>query len=351
MRVAIVDYQVAFIHGGAEMLVSRLVEAVRGHGHDVEVVRIPLNPRDPRDVERAMEFGLAEDLGRYIATPDIVIGLRFPGYLVQHPDKRVWLLHQLRQYYEYYEQTRSAGNAEHAAHVERVRKRMEVADREALAGASRLWAQSVRIARRLQQYNGIFPPPLYPPLPSEEGFYGGRQERYIFAPSRLERHKRQWLLIEAMRHVKSDVKVVISGDGGAWSDYRRQVEEAGLSGRVLMTGRLPHGQQAAWYANCLAVFFCPEDEDYGFVTLEAMLSGKPVITARDSGATLEFVTDGENGWVVEPAPEVIAQRIDAIAAAPARAREMGAAGRERYRKLDLTWERTAGVLLQKEKSA
>jgi glycosyltransferase involved in cell wall biosynthesis len=348
MRVAIVDSQVSFIHGGAEMLTTRLAGAMRALGHDVDIVRLPLNPADPRDIERVMDFSLGEDLSRWIAAPDVVVALRFPGYLVQHPDKRVWLLHQLRQYYEYYEQTRAAGNAQA---VQALRDRLVQVDREALSGAARLWAQSARIADRLNQFNGLRPPPLYPPLPTDAGLYCGKQERYVFAPSRLERHKRQWLLIEAMRHVKSDVKAIIGGEGGAWADYRRMIEEYGLGDRVLLCGRLAHDVQAAWYANSLAVFFGPEDEDYGFVTLEAMASGKPVITCRDSGATLEFVDDDVNGAVVEADARMVADRIDALAGDPARARAMGMAGRERYRNLDLTWERTASVLIERGNNA
>jgi glycosyltransferase involved in cell wall biosynthesis len=345
MRVAIVDSQVSFFHGGAEMLVAKLADAMRAQGHDVAIVRIPLNPADPRDIERVIDFSLGENLARWIAVPDVVVGLRFPGYLVQHPDKRVWLLHQLRQYYEYYEETRAQGNA---PAVEALRKRLIEVDRKALSEASRLWAQSVRIAERLHQYNGIKPPALYPPLPREDGFYRGRQERYIFAPSRLERHKRQWLLIEAMRHVRSGVKAIIGGEGGAFAQYRELIERYGLQDRILLTGRLPHEVQATWYANSLAVFFGPEDEDYGFVTLEAMLSGKPVITCRDSGATLEFVDDGVNGFIVDPDPGAVADRIDALAGDTKHASDIGMAGYDRYRKLDLTWDKTASILLERK---
>ena len=330
------------------MLATRLAEATRAHGHDVELVRLPLNPAYPSDIARVIDFSLGEDLARWIAAPDIVLALRFPGYLVQHPDKRVWLLHQLRQYYEYYEQTRAAGNAQE---VGALRERLVEVDRSALSGASRLWAMSKRISQRLEHYNGIKSTHLYPPLPTEEGFYRGRQERYIFAPSRLERHKRQWLLIEAMAHVRSGIKAVIGGEGGPYADYQGLIERQGLQDKVMLCGRLPHDVQAAWYANCLAVFFGPEDEDYGFITLEAMLSGKPVVTCRDSGATLEFVDDGSNGCVVDPDPKRIAERIDWLAGNPARSREMGMAGYDRYRKLDLTWERTASVLLQRRDMA
>jgi glycosyltransferase involved in cell wall biosynthesis len=345
MRVAIADSQVAFLHGGAESLTTRLADAVRALGHDVEVLRFPFNPARPADLGRVLDFCSGEDLGRYIAAPDVVVALRFPAYLVQHPDKRVWLLHQLRQYYEYYEETRAHANG---ADTESFRARLVEADTRALSGASRLYAQSRRIAARLRDATGVEAPAvLYPPLPSEVGFYSGRQERYVFAPSRLERHKRQDLLIDALAYVTADVKAVIGGEGGGYETYRRKIETLGLGDRVLLTGRLPHEVQAAWYANALAVFFGPHDEDYGFVTLEAMLSGKPVITCHDSGATLEFVDDGMNGFVTAADPREIAARIDELAARPARAAEMGAAGRERYLALGLTWERTAATLIDK----
>jgi glycosyltransferase involved in cell wall biosynthesis len=344
MRVAVIDSQVAFFHGGAEMLAARLAEAFRALGHDVESVRIPFNPATPADIARAMDFAQAEDASRWIAAPDVVVPLRFPAYLVRHPRKHVWLLHQLRQYYEYYGETRAAGNA---AEVEALRPRIVEADRAALAQAATLHPMSRRIAQRLESANGVAAAaPLYPPLPREDGFYNGAQERYVFAPSRLEKHKRQGLLIEAMAHVKSDVKAVIGGEGGAYTDYARRIAELGLGERVLLTGKLSHEVMAAWYANALAVFFGPEDEDYGYITLEAMLSGKPVLTCTDSGGPLDFVRDGDTGYVVPPDPARIAERIDELAAQPKRARDMGEAGAQAYRKLDLSWERTAQRLLE-----
>lgn len=344
MRVAIVDSQVAFFHGGAEMLTARLADAVRALGHDVEIVRLPFNPASPRDIRRVIDFSLDEDIGRWIASPDVVVALRFPAYLVQHPDKRVWLLHQLRQYYEFYEQTLSGGNAQDVAAL---RERLVNVDQASLSGASRLWTLSKRVAKRLEENNGVKAPALYSPLPIDMGFYCGRQENYVFAPSRLEKTKRQWLLIEAMRHVKSDVKAVIGGDGGAYAEYAKLIEDYGLQDRVLLSARLPQEVLTAWYANCLAVFFGPQDEDYGYITLEAMASGKPVITCKDSGGTLEFVDDGVNGCVVDANPQAIADRIDELAGNSGRARDLGAAGLERYRKLDLTWERTATTLLER----
>jgi glycosyltransferase involved in cell wall biosynthesis len=352
MRVAVIDSQVAFFHGGAEMLAAKLVQAVRELGHDVELVRIPFNPAEPRDILRAIDFASGADLDRWIARPDVVIGLRFPGYLVRHGEKRVWLLHQLRQYYEYYEKTAAEGSADGVAEasvggVAEAREAVARADREALSAAKVLRPQSRRIAERLEQWNGVrAQPPLYPPLPRDDGFFTGGQERYIYCPSRLERHKRQSLLIEAMTHVRGDVKAIIAGEGGAYYAYLEQVERLGLRDRVLLCGKVSHEVHATWYAHSLGVFFGPDDEDYGFVTLEAMLSGKPVITCTDSGAPLEFVRDGVEGFVIQPDARALAACIEKLAADPKRARDMGMAGQAAYRALGLDWKTTAQALLE-----
>ena len=51
----------------------------------------------------------------------------------------------------------------------------------------------------------------------------------------------------------------------------------------------------------------PWDEDYGYVSLEAMLSSKAVVTCSDSGGPLEFVEDRLNGLVCEPGPAAVAE--------------------------------------------
>ncbi len=77
------------------------------------------------------------------------------------------------------------------------------------------------------------------------------------------------------------------------------------------------------YAHASAVFFGPLDEDYGYVTLEAMLSSKPVITCRDSGGPLEFVVNNETGYVTEPEPEEIAAALEKLMGDAALAKRWG----------------------------
>jgi glycosyltransferase involved in cell wall biosynthesis len=94
------------------------------------------------------------------------------------------------------------------------------------------------------------------------------------------------------------------------------------------------------------VFFGPFDEDYGYVTLEAMLSHKPVITCTDSGGPLEFVEHGRTGFVVEPEPHAIAEVLDQLYRDKDRARIMGDAGYELYQSKDISWEKVVEALLR-----
>ena len=90
------------------------------------------------------------------------------------------------------------------------------------------------------------------------------------------------------------------------------------------------------YRDALAVVYPPYDEDFGYVTLEAFLARKPVVTATDSGGPNEFVADGVNGFVCAPEPDAIAAAINRLAADRQRARSLGDAGYDRAR--TITWD-------------
>ena len=81
----------------------------------------------------------------------------------------------------------------------------------------------------------------------------------------------------------------------------------------------------------------------GLITLEAMKSGKPVLTVSDAGGVTEFVRDGINGRVVAPDAESLAIAIDAMMADAATANDMGDAARATGD--DVSWKRTVDALL------
>jgi glycosyltransferase involved in cell wall biosynthesis len=84
------------------------------------------------------------------------------------------------------------------------------------------------------------------------------------------------------------------------------------------------------YAHMLAadaVLVCSRYEGFGRVTVEAMLSGRPVVAAR-SGATPELVRDGFNGLLYEPGDHAeLADRVQYLVDHPPAARTMGENGK------------------------
>ena len=107
----------------------------------------------------------------------------------------------------------------------------------------------------------------------------------------------------------------------------------------LLSGWISEEQKRELFANALACAYVPFDEDsYGYVSLEAYHSRKPVITCVDSGGTLELVEDGVTGLVVEPEPASLAEAMDRLAADRGLARRLGEAGFERMGELRISWD-------------
>lgn len=340
MRILLTATHVPFVQGGAELHMSALTQALCACGHEVELVRVPFCFWPEAAVEQAMAFCEHFDLSQLSVPPDKVISLQFPAYGMRCADTIVWLMHQHRAVYELYGTVVPETPA-----LAALREKVIAFDNQALRRAKRLFANSRRVAERLYRYNGLKAEPVYHPPPDAERFYSGEMWDYVLCPSRLENLKRQSLLIEAARLVKAPVRFVLLGEGGQRQAYEAQIARLNLQDKVWLAGFRPRQEQIVWYAHALAVFFGPHDEDYGYVTLEAMLSGRPVITCTDSGGPLEFIQPGISGFVVEPEAEAVAEAIDALWADRRRAKAMGEAGREAVLALDLRWEKVVEQLL------
>lgn len=309
-----------------------LASALRRKGHEVEIVTMPFKFFPESYVSQMMEAWSQQDFRNFNGYKiDKVVVLQFPAYYVRHKNKALWLMHQHRPVYDAYDQSRSSKE------LNSLREKITARDNEEIAAFPRIYTMSQNVSNRLKRYNGLDSTPVYHPPFGEERFYCGDPYDYIFYPSRFEPHKRQELLIRAMKFVKSPVKAILAGIGGQWEVCRGLVEKLRLQEKVKLLGAVSEEEKVALYARSLAVFFGPYDEDYGYVTLEAMLSCKPVITCTDSGGPLEFVVDGSNGFILEPDAESLAERIDWVYYNQKKAKEMGVLGLEIYRTLQIKW--------------
>lgn len=344
MRVIVATMQVPFISGGARVMTSGLIGALRHAGVSVEHVTRPFRFGPAQAVIRNMNEWMSTDADSFDCGPvDKTICLNFPSFYLQHHDKVVWLMHQHRAVYELFD-TPYGGDGRDADMV-RLKNEITTRDTAALRTAQSVFTIAKTVSSRMARYNGIASEPLYQPPACVERYYCSQALPYIFAPSRLETLKRQALLLEALGRTRSQIAVVIAGDGGGRSRLERLANRLGLESRVRFLGRIDQDQMYAWYANSLAVFFGPYAEDYGFVTLEAMLSSKPVITCVDSGGPIEFVVDGETGVVCQPTADDLAEHIDWLSSHRVAASDMGRSGRARYQSIGISWNNVVERLL------
>lgn len=343
-NVLICTTQVPFTSGGAEFHVDGLQRALSEAGYSAEVVRLPFKWYPPEEIMRGALawrlLDLCEANGKKI---DLVIAMKFPCYVASHPNKVLWIMHQHRAAYNLWgTQFDDLSTYPEGA---RLREWVHDCDRRFIPQARKVFANSKTVAERLTRYNQIASEPLYHPPPSFEQLRTGEQGDYFFYPSRLEPQKRQELLIEALRFTKSPVRIVLAGGSQNQEHYRSLAESYGLTERVKLLGFISADERVEWYANALGVCYLPFDEDYGYVTLEGMLSGKPLIIPRDSGGPTEFIEHDRDGLIVEPEPRAIADALDQLYLDRERAKKMGIGGREKLLGLNISWQNVVEKLI------
>lgn len=336
-NILICTTQVPFTTGGAESHVEGLRRALIAAGYKAEIVALPFKWYPPTEIMRGAMAWRMLDLSEANGQPvDLVIGMKFPAYLVAHERKVLWILHQYRAAYNLWG-TPFDDLSTYPEGV-RVREWIKHCDERFIPEARKVFANSKVVAERLKRYNNIESEPLYHPPPLADRLRPGEQGDYIFYPSRLEPQKRQELLIEAMRLVKSPVKLILAGGSADAGRYEGLIKTHGVSDRVTMRGFVTNEELVELYANSLAVCYLPFDEDYGYVTLEAMLSGKPVVVPSDGGGAAELVEHSQTGLMAEADPQAIADCLDSLYLDREQARRMGERGLEKLKAMNLSWE-------------
>lgn len=347
MRILIATTHVPFIRGGAEVHAEGLREALRSEGHEAEIVAIPFKWYPPEKILDHMLACRLLDLTEVSGTRvDLLIGLKFPAYLIPHPRKVLWILHQFRTAYDLWDH--ELGDLIFRPNGLEIRDAVRAADRQLIPEARRVFANSGNVAARLKYYCDIDAKPLYHPPPNADRFYTAAAENYIFFPSRLCLPKRQSLVLEALAHTKDKVQVKFAGaaDQPQFSDELKSLaRKLRVQDRVEWLGEISESEKRDLYARALAVIYPPLDEDYGYVTLEAMLAAKPLITTSDAGGPLEFVRHGATGLIAEPDSQSLAEALDSLWTDRALAKSYGETGRSLYSEMNITWKGVIEALL------
>lgn len=371
---------VPFQMGGAEKTWWAMREALASRGAIVDVIKIPSREDTFAELIASYEQFSKLDLSHF----ETLITTKYPAWIAPHPNHICYMMHPMRLMYDHYRFTGQPetllnpperlapllklirkpdpDRADLDAVFELARRALAIKslppslfalpgplireivhffDRVALAKSQ--IKSHLAISRTVAGRKDYFPPgvrakELYHAT-DLEGFHC-REGEYFFTVSRLNSPKRIPLLIEAMKYVKGDIKLKIAGSGQDAAALRKL---AAADSRISFLGHVSDEELIDLYAGAIAVPFAPMDEDFGMVTIEAMKSGKPVITTTDSGGVAELVRAGETGLVVAPEPEAIGGAMNDLASDRGKAEAMGSAARDFASQI--TWDNWAGKLL------
>lgn len=384
MNIAIVaPSPVPFVIGGAENLWWGLLNEINQNTpHQADLIKLPGPERNFSELIASYQHFSRLDLSHF----DLVISTKYPAWMVRHDNHICYMQHRLRGLYdtyhlmflpesfetqhpgvqacqqmmrrpdachemlpEFFERLAALG-ADPSLPVETfqfpgafTREVIHFLDGIGLAknAIRKFSAISKTVAGRKDYFPPISAVQIVHHPSNLKGFYCAADD-YLFTASRLDRPKRIGLLIEAMQFVKSDIRLKIAGSG---PDEEALKQLASDDPRIEFLGFVKDSELVDLYANALAVPYVPFAEDYGLITVEAMMSGKPVLTVSDSGGPTELVVNGKNGFVVPPTARDLAEKIEYLCENRKECRKMGQKGWQSARQI--SWENTVLALLRK----
>ncbi len=385
MKIAIVaPSPVPFTIGGAELLFSGMQDAINNYtSHQCELIKLTTKENTFWDLVESYYKFYQLDLSHF----DMIISTKYPSWMVRHRNHIVYMVHPLRGLYDTYHvcnddpevpyqhrtglvkeilditeiRIRKDKNVEDLFHkLFQLRAEQDNYTKELFTFPGPFirkiihfldhWALSYEnireyfsISENVKRRQDYFPPSarvkvIYPPSKIED--FECRGFEYLFTASRLDSPKRIDILIEAMKFVPHNIKLKIAGEG---PKKTRLMELAQGDARIEFLGFVTENGLVDLYANALVILFVPQDEDYGYITIEGMMSAKPVITAFDSGGPLEFVSDSKTGFIVDPDPKHIADKINYFVEHVEEARKMGLLANEKVKKI--SWSNFVAKLI------
>ena len=322
--------------GGAENFYQGLINALKKGGHQASLIEVIVDESSFDNILEAYCRCFYLNLDNY----DLVISTKAPTYMVRHRNHISYLLHTMRVFYDQF-QPRSNEDQKRRLLIhkfDRFGLSPEMIKKHCIIGET--------VAKRLKdadafwndvEFNTIYPAPLH------SNFKEPKEGEYLFLPGRLHRWKRVDLAIRAMEYIDG-IKLLIAGDGEDAIRLENLTRELGLEERVKFLKRVSEEKLLDLYSRALVVLFVPLQEDYGYVTIEAFRSKKPVITCSDSGEPSIIVNDGKNGFIVDPDPIKIAEKIRHLQENPEDAKMLGENGYSSV--MDITWDKVIDDLLK-----
>ena len=382
MRIAIIHPGMD-VKGGAENIVVWLADGLIRRGHVVQVIADRYTPAlwpaerlgklDVRlmpvsilnrvfNSRRLRHWDHVRQLKKMLRKFDVVIGQHFPTYTWAaqargwQPWRLVWLCQEpLRRLHpdvtdahllDYQRYTPAGVENDHLymAATERLRgtrhrrMRTERNRRWDIAGARQcdmIVTNSAFTGDNVRRIFGREPVVCHlgVPLAAEPEYCRGD---YAAVLTTLAIRKNVYNVIRAMdvlvnRRGRKDIRLRIGGRGPDRDELEKNAADLGLKEHVEFIGGMPDEDLPEFYRRARLVVYCPIDEPFGLVPLEALAQKTPVVVSNHGGPS-EVVEHGVMGLHVNPFdPNDIADGIQALWDDESKARAMAEAGCARIR--------------------
>jgi glycosyltransferase involved in cell wall biosynthesis len=125
-------------------------------------------------------------------------------------------------------------------------------------------------------------------------------------------------------------RVIFVGAGPEAEMLEKLAAELGVARQVTLAGYRPIDELPSWYAACDLFALPSQSEGLSISLLEAMASGRPVVTTCPDVGTHDAVQDGVHGYLCRYGDvDALAQAFVNLALQPDRTRQMGIAARQK----------------------
>jgi len=159
-------------------------------------------------------------------------------------------------------------------------------------------ANSYTVQKRIKKYYKKKSDVIYPPVDIEKFKIASKIDDYFLAGGRLVPYKRFDIIIQAFHELNKktnkEYKLKIFGSG---IDQNRLEKIAKKSSYIEFLGQISNKERNRIFSECQA-FINPQIEDFGITIVEALASGRPVISINKGGA-LEIIKENENGIFIQ----------------------------------------------------
>lgn len=152
-------------------------------------------------------------------------------------------------------------------------------------------SNSLTTAKNFKKITGIEASSIvYPPIDTNK-FKWRKSKGYFLSVTRFVSYKRIDWQIEAFKKIKKNL--IIVGNGPLEEFYRKKIEEYP---NIKILSNIKGKDIIKLYSECSAFIFTSALEHFGMSPLEAMASGKPVISVNEGGPR-EYIREGYNGYL------------------------------------------------------